>query len=622
VVAVVVTSVWLTPRLRQALVGALALAACVTMLRDRIATIDQTAAAMIAAGLMLLLPLAARPWLTRRWFQERALILGTGALARQIVEELDRRQHGPDLLVGIADDGGVVDPPMRKLLVGPLANLGTLIDDLRPDRIVVALADRRGRLPVGELLEARVRGVAVDDAVDLYERLTGKLAIESLTPSNLIASKDFRKSRFDLVWTHALSVVASAVALVALAPLFALIALAIKIDSAGPVFFVHARVGMGGRRFNLIKFRTMLPSQAVTSEWVGDNGNRITRVGRWLRKFRLDELPQLFNVIRGDMNLVGPRPHPVSNFELFRQNIPYYSLRATIRPGVTGWAQVRQGYANNLEEEVEKMRYDLYYIKHMSVWLDLRILVQTVRTVLAGRETVAPQRSTGASPAPGGDLRWIAPPSDRIAAGVRYRSFDPLTLVRPGSTVRSKETRMTSGHASSVGALILLALVSASAAGGPLQALQVMGSGHATINCAPRLGPSCTVRTTDGASIATADGVVLLDGSFDIRFDTGTTGTLNGWPAGVQQGLEQGMCFAGSHLGFLTGANGDVLRFVNVGTVCEESSPGSPLQINGTFRITGGDGQFAAAAGVGTMAMSVTRDTGTVFLKMSGTLTY
>jgi exopolysaccharide biosynthesis polyprenyl glycosylphosphotransferase len=618
----VVTSAWLTPRVRQSLIGALAVAASVALLHDRITTVDETAAAMAAAGLLILLPFAARPWLTRGWPHERALILGTGTLARQIVEELARRKNGPDLLVGIADDGAAVDPPLGKLLVGPLTSLGALIQDLRPDRIVVALADRRGRLPVGELLEARVRGVAVEDAVDLYERLTGKLAIESLTPSNLIASKDFRKSHIDLAWSHALSIVVSAVALVALAPLLAFIALAIKVDSPGPVFFVHARVGLGGRRFSLIKFRTMLPAQAATSEWVGDNGTRITRVGRWLRRFRLDELPQLLNVIRGDMNLVGPRPHPVSNFELFRQNIPYYSLRATIRPGVTGWAQVRQGYANNLEEETEKMRYDLYYIKHMSVWLDLRILLATIRTVLAGREAPAPSRITSATPAVTGDVRWIAAPSDRIAAGVRYRSFDPLTLVRPATVRTSKETPMRSGHASSVGTLIVLALVSAPAAGGPLQALQVMGSGVATTNCGSRLGPNCTIRTTDGTSIATSDGVVLLDGSFDIRFDTGSTGTLNGWPAGAQQGLEQGMCFAGSHLGFLTGANGDVLRFANVGTVCEESGPGSAIQFNGTFRITGGDGQFAAAAGVGSMAMSVALGDGKVFLKMSGTLTY
>ena len=229
-----------------------------------------------------------------------------------------------------------------------------------------------------------------------------------------------------------------------LAPLLALIALAVKLDSAGPVFFVQDRVGLGGRRFSLIKFRTMHPAAGKTSEWVCDNGDRVTRLGRYLRKFRLDELPQLINVIRGEMNLVGPRPHPVTNFELFRQNIPYYSLRAAVRPGLTGWAQVRQGYANGLEEETEKMRYDLYYIKHMSAWLDLRILARTVKTVLCGRETVTKKRrASGVITAVGGELRWAraetpeapehpATPSDRVAA-VRRRPAE-TTPIQPAPT--------------------------------------------------------------------------------------------------------------------------------------------------------------------------------------------
>jgi exopolysaccharide biosynthesis polyprenyl glycosylphosphotransferase len=365
-------------------------------------------------------------------FPERMLIVGTGSLAKKLVEEIATRRNGPDLIVGIADDvTDAVEAPLRELVAGPLARLGTIIQELRPDRIVVAMADRRGRLPVRELLEARVRGVTVEDAVDLYERLTGKLAIESLTPSHIISSKDFRKSHFDLAFGHVASVIASALALVALTPVLALIALAIKLDSPGPVFFVQDRVGRGGRKFRLIKFRTMRPAATVTSEWAGDNGDRITPLGKWLRKFRLDELPQLINVIRGEMNLVGPRPHPVSNFELFLKNIPYYSLRAIIRPGLTGWAQVRQGYANSLEEETEKMRYDLYYIKHMSAWLDLRILFATIGTVLVGRESRAVAVAPRAASVVAGDIRFVTVPvpesalrplpSDRMAA-VRLRS--------------------------------------------------------------------------------------------------------------------------------------------------------------------------------------------------------
>lgn len=398
----------LTPRVLQFVALGAALIVTASLLGARL-TEHESAAVLSAAGLLLSLPFAlSAAQYTRRLFPTRTLIVGTGALARKLVEEISRRQHGPDLIVGIADDGsGPIEPPLGGLVTGPLARLGSLIEEARPDRIVVALADRRGRLPMRELLEARVRGVAVDDAVDLYERLTGKLAIESLTPSHLIASKDFRKSHLDLAFGHVASIVASGIALVLLAPFMAVIAAAIKLDSTGPVFFVQDRVGLGGRRFRLIKFRTMRPAQGQRSEWARDNGDRVTRIGHWLRKFRLDELPQLINVIRGHMNLVGPRPHPVSNFELFRENIPYYSLRAVIRPGLTGWAQVRQGYANGLDEETEKMRYDLYYIKHMSGWFDLRILVKTIHTVLRGHESIPARHPSGVIKTVGGERRWV-----------------------------------------------------------------------------------------------------------------------------------------------------------------------------------------------------------------------
>ena len=175
------------------------------------------------------------------------------------------------------------------------------------------------------------------------------------------------------------------VGLMLAAPLLLIICAAIKLESRGPVLFVQERIGLFGRRFPLLKFRTMVPDPRPSSEWARDNATRITRVGKWLRKFRLDELPQFINILRGDMALIGPRPHPASNYGLFADRIPHYALRCRVRPGVTGWAQVRYGYANNLEEETEKMRFDLYYIKHLSFYLDLRILVDTVKIVLFGR---------------------------------------------------------------------------------------------------------------------------------------------------------------------------------------------------------------------------------------------
>ena len=176
------------------------------------------------------------------------------------------------------------------------------------------------------------------------------------------------------------------VGLILCAPLFAVIALIIKWDSVGPVFFVHERIGKDGQKFSLVKFRTMHPIERCRSEWVRDNGDRITTVGRWLRKYRLDELPQLFNVLLGHMNVIGPRPHPASNYSLFMRHIPFYAFRTTVRPGITGWAQVRYGYANDLQEEIEKMRYDLYYIKHQSFRLDVEVVVRTIAVIILGNE--------------------------------------------------------------------------------------------------------------------------------------------------------------------------------------------------------------------------------------------
>jgi len=342
--------------------------------------------------LAILLPLRAVLYIVvvgQKPFLERVLILGATPLASTIIKEMTSTPYSGYAILGVSDQAAASSGFLPEAsLVGSLDRLGKILEEVQPHRIIVAMAERRARLPVRDLLEARVRGCIVEDGVNVYERLTGKLAIETLTPSTLIFSGDFRKSRLDLAAGRCISLLVSVIGLIVFSPLLALVALAIKVDSRGPVFFVQDRVGMAARRFRLIKFRTMHVVDGPTSEWVRDNTTRITRVGRWLRKFRLDELPQFFNVMRGDMNLVGPRPHPVSNFELFSEHIPYYWLRAKVRPGITGWAQVRYRYANNLDEETEKMRYDLYYIKHLSAAFDLRILFDTVKTVLFGSESV------------------------------------------------------------------------------------------------------------------------------------------------------------------------------------------------------------------------------------------
>lgn len=338
----------------------------------------------LVGGAVLVLLLRAGSYALARVHPQRVLFVGASPLACQLAEEIAAQPNLGWIVLGMADDEAFDGASLGVSRLGSLADLEEILSRERPDRIIVTLAARRGRLPVRTLLRSRMAGVAIEDGVEVYERLTGKLAIEGLAPSALIFSKDFGTSQVQLALNRGLSLMVAGLSLLVLAPILLLTAVIVVLDSPGPVFFVQERVGALGRRFKLIKFRTMRPARERTSEWARDNGHRVTRVGKWLRRFHVDELPQFLNVLRGDMNLVGPRPHPVSNRELFAHEIPYYALRAAVRPGITGWAQVRYGYANGLEEETEKMRYDLYYIKHMSAWLDLRILVDTVKNILLG----------------------------------------------------------------------------------------------------------------------------------------------------------------------------------------------------------------------------------------------
>ena len=362
----------------------------------------------------------------------RVLILGSGPLASTLIEEIESAQNPRYTVAGTVDDQ-VPEPGSsdHKRWLGPCDALEEVVNRVHPAFIIVALADRRDRLPLQTLLNARVRGIVVEDALDFSERLMGKLAIEAIRPSMLILAKGFRNHGAADLTARIVSVLGAIAGLVICAPLLVAIGIAIALDSRGPMFFIQQRAGRNGRPFGLLKFRTMHPCDEPRSEWVSDNVDRITRVGHYLRRFRLDELPQLVNVVRGDMNLVGPRPHPVTNQAVFMEKIAYYGLRSTVRPGVTGWAQIRYGYANNLAEETEKMRYDLYYIKNRSLWLDVRIMLETVATVLYGhgatevRRRRAPLRPDVAWPATrraamartGTDglpyVSWIAAPRSR-----------------------------------------------------------------------------------------------------------------------------------------------------------------------------------------------------------------
>jgi exopolysaccharide biosynthesis polyprenyl glycosylphosphotransferase len=270
--------------------------------------------------------------------------------------------------------------------LGLYAEIGDVVRRHRPDRILIAMPDRRGNLPVAELLACRFRGVVIEDGTLAYERLTRRLAVESLTPSALIFGDGFRVSLLQQVLQRIVSVVVSAIGLVVTAPLMVVIAIVTKLESPGPVLFVQERIGLGGRPFRVFKFRTMRPEAPdQDGVWGRDNASRVTRFGEKLRRYRLDELPQFWNILRGDMSLVGPRPEMASNVATLAAVIPFYNLRHEVRPGLTGWAQVKAGYSMSTEEVTRKLCYDLYYIKHMSVAFDLRILFDTVKFVLCGK---------------------------------------------------------------------------------------------------------------------------------------------------------------------------------------------------------------------------------------------
>ena len=330
----------------------------------------------------------------REAFARRVLIAGTGAIASMLIEEIESARPPRYVVAG----------------VGPVDQLASLIETLKPTHIVLA-DDRRETLPCDVLLQCRARGVIVEDALDFHERLTGTVAIEAVSPDRLVLAPGFRNSGVSAAVARAISVSVAIAGLIALAPMLAVVALAIKLDSPGPVLFVQRRIGLDGRAFPLLKFRTMRACQEHRTEWVRDNEDRITRLGRWLRRTRIDEVPQLVNVLRGEMNLIGPRPHPTCNGDLFEKAIAFYRLRSAVLPGITGWAQVRYGYANTLEEEVEKMRYDLYYIKNRSLALDGRIVVETIGVLLWGRGATTVQRPPG--------CHRLSPPSKPPRAAAR-----------------------------------------------------------------------------------------------------------------------------------------------------------------------------------------------------------
>ena len=329
----------------------------------------------------------------KKMFVEKAVLLGSGRLGRDILDEISSRKDLPyniDLVMMYDRKPHNNDRKNRFQVIPVNYGFDNVCDlaeaeDIRS--IIVALDEKRGVFPYRELLGCKMRGINIIDGESFYERITGKVLVERINPSWLIFSEGFVKSKISRIIKRLGGILLATVLMIGFSPLILLIAVAIKLDSRGSVFFSQERAGKYGKVFMMYKFRSMDANAEEGSGpvWAEDEDPRITRVGKIIRKFRFDEIPQLWNVFKGDMSFVGPRPERPFFVEKLKEIIPYYNERLSVKPGLTGWAQIKFAYSSTEEEALEKLKYDLYYIKNMSLVMDLIIIFHTIKIVFLGR---------------------------------------------------------------------------------------------------------------------------------------------------------------------------------------------------------------------------------------------
>jgi sugar transferase (PEP-CTERM system associated) len=348
--------------------------------------------ALLSAPAILFFAMGIRLVAEQTWLilgkTERILILGTGAPGISLTKKI---LSVPELnlkVVGFLDERGenigksLVNPG----IIGGVDELDAIVKSEKIDRVVLSLAERRGRTPVRQLLDLKFAGIQVEDAHSFYEKITGRILLEQISPSWLILSEGFQKSSLVLNVKRFMDVSICLIGLIPALPIMGLVALAIWLESGSPIIFRQTRVGYQGHTFEILNFRSMKQNaEANGPVWATDRDPRITRLGYYLRKFRLDELPQIFNILRGEMSLVGPRPERPHFCEELEKQIPFFGLRHSSRPGLTGWAQIMYQYGGSVDESRTKLEHDLFYIKHMSVPLDLTILFETFKVMVYGR---------------------------------------------------------------------------------------------------------------------------------------------------------------------------------------------------------------------------------------------
>ncbi len=317
----------------------------------------------------------------------KLLFLGTSPSVLEIIQTLRNRPELGMMPMGVMDFDRTTTPPEGVRWLGVAEQLSTVVADNHPDCIVVGMMERRGALPIQQLVDLRFAGVQIEDAAATYETIFHRVSVRELRPSQLVFSVDLgpRSSMVAMqtVYSRILALVGAVVTL----PIMLLVAVAVRLTSKGPILYRQTRSGKHGVPFTLYKFRSMRVDAEANSGpvWARKDDPRITPVGRWLRKLRLDELPQLFNVIRGDMSMVGPRPERPEFVKVLQEQVPYYRQRLCVKPGITGWAQINHKYGDTMEDVIAKLEYDLYYIKNLAPSLDAYIIFHTAKTVLLGR---------------------------------------------------------------------------------------------------------------------------------------------------------------------------------------------------------------------------------------------
>jgi sugar transferase (PEP-CTERM system associated) len=332
-----------------------------------------------------------------KWgLEERILILGSGELALSLAREIsDHRDCGFEI-AGMLPGPNEAPKHLRRrdpnvpLLERPTSELYDIARELRVQRVIVALQDRRQALPIEQLLRCRLSGIRIEERELLYERVTGRIAVEALRPSYLIFSEGFSKSHLTLLLKRLLDVLASLVGLALTLPITLATAIAIRLDSPGTIFYKQERIGRDGKPFMLVKFRSMRADaeKHTGPVWATANDDRVTLVGRFIRRVRVDEIPQMWNVLRGEMSFVGPRPERKYFTDELAKEIPYFLERLSVKPGLTGWAQVCYPYGNTKADAIQKLQYDLFYVKNMSLLFDVTVILRTVKVVLLQRGAV------------------------------------------------------------------------------------------------------------------------------------------------------------------------------------------------------------------------------------------